>query len=277
MPVTTTRYAPWPAAVVEAVARVLAATDWPGLTGKEISRLLQQSRVTDVEPSLTKRDRLSQALLARQGQDQASNCIIRFITEAMAVGRYLGDQSRFRGLQEGLDQALVLVGYRVNDQGKVARASRAATTLDEVTALAGRIRGELQRRSVHPEALAYCREELLRESLFHAVFEAVKGLAERLRQTVDSELDGAELIDYAFGGRQAEPRLRINAHTTKSQQSEHQGFANLLRGIFGTFRNPHAHAPRETWPINEADALDLFSLLSYVHRHLDAANSHLTE
>ena len=30
-----------------------------------------------------------------------------------------------------------------------------------------------------------------------------------------------------------------------------------LRGVFGTFRNPVAHAPRTEWEISEADALDL--------------------
>jgi len=269
--VAAVRYAPWPSSVVEAVCKVLAATDRPGLTGKEISRLLVLSQLVDVAPTITKKDRLVQALIVRQQQDQASNCIIRFITEAMSIGRYLDDQARFRALQQGLTEALVLVGYILNDQGRVARATRTATTLDEVAELVGRLRSELERRRVHAEALAYCREELLRESVFHAVFEAVKGLGERLRQMLGSGLDGAELIDYGFGAKLDPPRLRINAYTTKSEQSEHQGFANLLKGIFGTFRNPQAHTPRDTWPIAEADALDLFSLLSYVHRRLDGA------
>lgn len=71
---------------------------------------------------------------------------------------------------------------RVNDQGKVARAAATATTLDEVARLAGRLRTELVRRGVHPEVLRYCEEELLRKSLFHAVFEATKDVSERLRQ-----------------------------------------------------------------------------------------------
>lgn len=35
------------------------------------------------------------------------------------------------------------------------------------------------------------------------------------------------------------------------------GFANLLRGIFGTFRNPPTHAARAAaeWTITEADSL----------------------
>jgi uncharacterized protein (TIGR02391 family) len=66
--------------------------------------------------------------------------------------------------------------------------------------------------------------------------------------------------------------LRINGYQTKSEESEHRGFANLLHGIFGTFRNPPAHTARATqeWTITEPDALDLFSMLSYLHRRLDA-------
>ena len=75
----------------------------------------------------------------------------------------------------------------------------------------------------------------------------------------------------AKGG--AAPVLRINDYGTESDVSEHRGFANLLRGIFGTFRNRPAHTPRadEEWTITETDALDLFSMLSYVHRRLDEA------
>jgi len=46
---------------------------------------------------------------------------------------------------------------------------------------------------------------------------------------------------------------------------------NLLRGLFGTFRNTTAHAPKITWKIEEQDALDILSLVSLVHRRLDSA------
>jgi uncharacterized protein (TIGR02391 family) len=89
----------------------------------------------------------------------------------------------------------------------------------------------------------------------------------------NSGLDGSDLIDYCFGGRSRQPVIRINAYASETERSEHSGFANLLRGIFGTFRNPPAHASRAAaeWMITEADALDLFSMLSLIHRRLDAA------
>jgi uncharacterized protein (TIGR02391 family) len=58
---------------------------------------------------------------------------------------------------------------------------------------------------------------------------------------------------------------------TETEQSEQKGFANLVRGMFGTFRNVTAHAPKLRWPIDEQDALDLLSLVSYLHRRIDAA------
>lgn len=46
---------------------------------------------------------------------------------------------------------------------------------------------------------------------------------------------------------------------------------NLLKGVFGTFRNTTAHAPKITWEVNEQDALDTLSMISLIHRKLDKA------
>ena len=265
-------YPMWPPGVVEALCRVLASTDWPGLSGSEIGRLLAMRGFEDVASSASKWQRLEAALQTRQQKDRASNCLIRFITDAMEPSRYVGDPGRFSALRDSLTEALALVGLRITEQGKVGKAER-AVTLDEVARLAGRLHTELTRRGVHKEVLAYCNEELVRKSLFHAVFEAVKGLAARLRAMTGSGLDGSDLVGYCFGDRSGQPVVRINRYTSESDQSEHKGFANLLRGIFGTFRNPPAHAARSAgeWTITEADALDLFSMLSFIHRRLDNA------
>jgi uncharacterized protein (TIGR02391 family) len=266
------RFSMWPPGVVESVCRVLASTDWPGLSGTEIGRLLAMRGFADVSPGATKWRRLEAAMQTRQQKDQASNCLIRFMTDAMEPSRYVDDPARFSALRDSLTEVLALVGLRVIGDGRVGTARRAAT-LDEVAQLAGRLHTELARRGVHKEVLVYCNEELIRKSLFHAVFEAVKGLAARLRALTGSGLDGSDLIDHCFGGRSGRPLVRINPYSSETDQSEHKGFANLLRGIFGTFRNPPAHAARAAgeWAITEADALDLFSMLAFIHRRLDNA------
>ncbi|HHQ4926482.1 TPA: TIGR02391 family protein, partial [Aeromonas veronii] len=67
------------------------------------------------------------------------------------------------------------------------------------------------------------------------------------------------------------PHLALSALQTESEQSEQKGFANLLKGIFGTFRNTTAHSPKITWVIEELDALDILSTISLIHRRLDGA------
>ncbi len=111
----------------------------------------------------------------------------------------------------------------------------------------------------------------MEDNCFHAVLEATKSIGVRLRERTGLEGDGAVLVDAAFGGNN--PPLRINAFSTESQRSEQRGFVNLLKGMFGIFRNPTAHEPRVEWQMPEEDALDLFVLASYAHRRIDAATN----
>jgi uncharacterized protein (TIGR02391 family) len=110
---------------------------------------------------------------------------------------------------------------------------------------------------------------LLQDNYFHAVFEATKSVADKIREKTGLGTDGAELVDQAFSVRN--PLLAINTLQAETEQSEQKGFANLLKGVFGTFRNVTAHAPKIKWPIEELDALDLLTMVSYLHRRLDRA------
>ena len=134
----------WPPGVVETVCRVLADTSYPGLTGSEIGRLLAMRGFQDVAPAATKWRRLEAAMQTRQQADRASNCLIRFITDAMEPSRYVDDPARFHALRDSLTEALALVGLKINDKGQVARAV-VASTLDDVARLAGRLQTELRR------------------------------------------------------------------------------------------------------------------------------------
>ena len=81
--------------------------------------------------------------------------------------------------------------------------------------------------------------------------------------------DGAQLVERALSLNK--PLLAINSLQTESEKAEHTGLANLLKGMFGTFRNPVSHSPRVLWKVEKQDALDLLCLVSYLHRRLDQA------
>jgi uncharacterized protein (TIGR02391 family) len=260
----------WPPAVVQSVTDALASTDWPGLSNNEIEQLLASLNIPDFLDASNKRSRLRSALLQQQHHDGTNHAIRGFLTEAMTPARYLRDPARFEELRRALAPPLSLLGLEITPQGHLGAAADTATTLDDVARITGRLRYELERRGVHAEVIRYCDQELIRQSLYHAIFEATKGVSERLRKMSGLPGDGGPLLDACFGAAGG-PLLRINAYTTESDVMEQKGFVNLVKGIFGTFRNPAAHTTRASllWNPTEADTLDLFSMLSFVHRCLD--------
>lgn len=111
--------------------------------------------------------------------------------------------------------------------------------------------------------------ELLANNYFHSVFEANKGLFQRIRDLSGITTDGVALIEQVFSNN---PILIINNYISQSEKDEHKGFCNILKGLCGMFRNPEAHEPKVTWEITEQDALEILGMISYCHRRLDNAH-----
>jgi uncharacterized protein (TIGR02391 family) len=252
---------------LEAICNILGDTG-SGLTGSEIGKLLARCNINDPEPSITKRVRLFAALRLKQGRDNCSNNVLNFIQAAMDPARFVGRLQEFNRFRDELNEALAFAGFHLAENGKL-RAVEQANTLTEAQQRANRLRSKLNDRHVHSDVLQFCKAELLQENYFHAVFEATKSVAQKIRDKTGLTGDGADIVDEAF--KISAPRLAINSLRTETEESEHKGFANLLRGMFGTFRNVTGHAPKITWPISEEDALDLLSLVSYLHRRLDSS------
>lgn len=262
------------APTLEALCGVIGDTGG-GLTGSEIGTLLRQCQIEDVAPGITKRHRLYEALARRQERDGVANNVISFVQAAMHPARYVGKSQLFEERQASINSVLALAGLRVDDEGRIATAQRARTA-GEAEQRAGRLRAELIRRQVHADVLKACRAELLEENYFHAVLEATKSVAEKVRQLSGLTLDGAELVDEAFGMRDRDrrprdPILALNTLVSIAEQSEQRGMMHLTKGIFAVFRNPTAHELKTRWAVDEREALDLLTMVSVVHRRLEAA------
>ena len=257
-------------AELESVCRVVADTV-EGLTGTEIGTFLAQLGIRDPAAGMTKWKRLLAALSEQQQRDACSNKVLHFITEAMKPVRYVGKSDVFESRRLQLNQVLVFVGVELGNDGQL-RQRVAARTLSEAEARAGRLKSELLKRNVHSDVLRFCRAELLQDNYFHAVLEATKSVSEKIRGKTGLAGDGAELADQALAlGKTGMPFLAFNSLQTDSEQSEQKGLLNLMKGVFGTFRNTTAHAPRVSWNMTEQDALDLLTMASFLHRRLDSA------
>jgi len=248
---------------LENIARSLV----DALTHRELSTLLKECGIEEQEGG-PRWERLLSSLSARQERDGCGNNVGAVIQAILQPSRFAGRGEQHLTLLEGVNKFLAFDGLHVDETGHL-RAVPRATTVSEADARASRLREELIQRRVHSDVLAFCRAELLQDNYFHAVLEATKSVAEKVRRRTGLGLDGAKLATAAFGS--AQPRLALNSLQTETERSEQRGFENLLIGFFGTFRNPLAHAPKVTWPILEHDAFDLLTMASYLHRRIDAA------
>jgi len=255
---------------LEQICGVLGATSG-GLTGSEIGSLLAQLGIKDDFPTDTKRRRLFAALCNRQRADGCGNYVVAFIQKAMDPVRYVNDRDGFEQRRHGLNHVLAFSGYALGEDGKL-RLQQAVKTLDEAEERADKMRIELRRRHVHSDVLKFCRAELIRSNYFHAVLEATKSVADKIRVRTGLQSDGSALVDQAFGiGSAGMPLLALNTLQTETERNEQTGMMNLMKGMFSSFRNPTAHAPKISWTITEQDAMDLLSLASLLHRRIDNA------
>lgn len=257
-------------ATIEKISQILGDTS-TGFSGSELGRLLVECNIDDIELSMTKWKRLNIALLNKQNRDNCANNIVHFIQTAMQPIRHINNLEWYKNKLFELNKILSFEGYKILENGKIEKAVSKTTTINEAIARATKLKKDLISRQVHQDILIYCNEELLVDNYFHAVFEATKSIASKIRQKTDLTTDGATLIDEAFSFKDKLPLLALNKLETESEKSEQKGFINLLKGIFGTFRNTTAHSPKIEWSISEEDALDILSMISLVHRKLDKA------
>ena len=258
---------PLSVAVLELISNILGDTN-NGLTGTEIHRFLLQAKIEDILEKgqfVSKRVRLFKAFVNFQDRYQCCNNILKCIQLILTPSRYVGRLEEFEELRTKINQQLAFEGYEINENGKFSNKKK-ANVISDVELKVENIKQELTERKAHAQIFKYCTPELLTNNYFHAVFEAQKGLFQRIRDLSGLTSDGTSLIEQAFSRN---PILIINKFQTNQEMDEHTGFCNILKGLCGMFRNSGAHQPKIYWNIDEQDALEILGLISYCHRRLD--------
>lgn len=254
---------------MEALAKILADSG-QGLTGTELSKFIPEAGLLDIDPSNTKWKRLYNSFVDYQNKNKNSNNILTFINLSMKPSRFVGQNEKFESIRAELNKRLSFIGLLLNEKG-VFNLVTTATTITEAEQRVNRFKSKLENRNIHSKIYEYCNAELITENYFHSVFEAVKSIAEEIRKRTNLILDGAELVDKALSV--SNPLIKINSLQTETEQSEQKGFSNLIKGVFGMFRNTTAHAPKVVWEITEDEALDIMTTISLIHKKLNK-NSH---
>jgi uncharacterized protein (TIGR02391 family) len=253
--------------ILEGICRVVADTE-KGLTGTELNKAILDAKMKDVNPEMTKWKRMYNSCADIQNRLGCSNNILTLIQIAYHPSRFINNKEKFESRRSELNKILAFIGLEYSDSGKYHPVEKAVTITD-AEKRATLLLTKLRDRNVHPDVIRFCKSELLQDNYFHAVFEATKSVADKIRTLSGLNGDGSELVQEALSTKN--PILQINHLTTETELGEQKGFSNLLIGFFGMFRNVTAHVPKIKWIIEENDALDMMSMASLMHRKLDVA------
>ena len=263
---------------LKAICGIVAHTS-EGLTKSELTTLLGQSGICLVDDGssrnqlgytigLNKREWLYNCLVTEINKSQSFSKIFSFLQAALNPTSYTSVDSRqkYRYLFEETNKILLFAGLSIDQSGRLVEVTQ-AQTLAEVDQRVNHLKKALYDRAIHFEVQKYCVEDYLREDYYDAVFEAAKGLAERVRQISGLTTDGGALFQAAFSKN--DPYIFFNAMKTESERSEFTGLKELLEAIFHLVRNPAAHTPKINWKTDETKALDILALISFAHKYLD--------
>lgn len=260
-------------AVLSSIAHSIGDAGGP-LIGRIISDILAACGISDTSVERTKWKVVYHAFKSIQSSDSCGNRVGAFLESALDPARWSSDEHRggYDRTRESINRALLTTGLEIGKNGKL-RSVNPAATVDEAHERANRLRALLEKRGVHHLVLAVCAKLVLRdENYFHAVFEAAKSVAVRLRDMTGFTSDGNTLVNETLEcGSRPYPIVALNRYDTSSLQNEQKGITHLVRGLFHAFRNVTAHEPAISWPISELDALDMMSTASLIHRRLDSA------
>lgn len=115
-----------PSEVLENICRVIANTE-TGLTGTEIGRLLAESLIEDIDPTMTKWKRLFNAFANSQNKHKCSNNILTFLSKAMQPVRYVDNPELFQHRLLELNKRLCFVGLELSENAKYRKIPKSST------------------------------------------------------------------------------------------------------------------------------------------------------
>lgn len=262
-------------ATIEQIAKALGRE----LTGSEITSMLENLSLYDFDndrrvsnPNLTnttKWRRINESIIAKIRDVYGNHAPLWNVIQYVAnPARYIKQPGQWRNLRQSINEILIFNSYELGDDGLINQVS-AANTMTEALERTQSLSNRLTPLKLDRRVMMFCREELLREDYFHAIFEASKGLMSRIQSLSGLQLDGTPLIEKSFSLRAPILFLRNNRLQTADERDMYFAISALLKTIVYMYRNPQAHHPKLYDEKNIDDAVSAFVMISKAHRILD--------
>lgn len=238
------------------------------LTNRQITEQFLNSSLVDTGEGTNKPDRIYYCLKARQKQDNCANNVLSFVLRIIDPKRYT-EEAEFEKHRTVINEKLLYEGIEIDKSGQ-ARIVEKAKTISEAKRRSLKVKERVHGIGIHSDILPYCESEWLNENYFHAILEITKSVAERLRQKSAYNSDGADLVDQCFAlGKDKKPMLAFSTLQTESDESEHKGFGNFIKGFFSMYRNPKAHDPKLLEDTQLTEMTEVLVIATIIQNKLD--------
>ena len=239
------------------------------ITGSKLTNMLENLNIRplDDDYKCTKWRRIYNSIAIYQNQHKNGDIFIKVIEYIMApINFHEYGKDKYESIVKELNELLFMSGLELNKTGKVTQVEKSDTLRDAESRAYG-LKMALKPFNIHPQILTFCNPEILSENYFHLVFEATKCTLNHLRIISELTLDGNQLINECFSGKN--PLLLINKFDTVAAQDEHKGLHSLLNLIVYWYRNPKAHTAKFFSDDSQEDAIAAIILISKARTLLD--------
>lgn len=244
------------------------------ITGTKITVMFQRLGLINLDDNRdhisTKWRRINESVTIACRRLRSSKPLFQVI-EYIAQPQFFVDHlENWNNLKNQVNGCLLFYGFKLTDNGQVVETA----PVSSVTEAQKRLKGfdtRLRELDIHPLVYKFCREELLSENYFHAIFEASKGVLNRIRDLSGLKLDGNQLVLTAFNLKNPILLLKSNYLSNQEEKDEYFAASALLKTVVYMYRNPEAHTLKLYDPRNINDAITAFVLMSKAHQILDSA------
>jgi uncharacterized protein (TIGR02391 family) len=238
------------------------------LTHTKITEFLKAANIPEFAEGSNKTDRIFYALMAKQKNDGCANNILNLVQKVVHPKRY-SDEVEFENNRSAINSKLLYEGLELDKFGAFQVVAK-ARTISEAKERSKKIKEKIHGIAIHPDIIKYCEQEALKENYFHAILEITKCIAQTFRDKSGYTSDGSDLVDDCLAlGKEKKPMLAFNTLSDPSEESEHKGFANFVKGFFSMYRNPKAHNPKILEDTQLSDMTEVLVIASIILRKLD--------
>ena len=235
-------------------------------TNTQIDECFRQLRLSAQSAPSTKWKRILFVFRKYQDKNKSPKEVFRILECLLAPVRFIKDQKTYNAVLTETNKVLCTEGYEIDSSGAVILVEK-LSTLDAINERYNSLIKKLQDRNIHDQVLKYCTAELLSENYFHSIFEAAKGISERVREMSGVDEDGVKLYNAVFSV--SNPILKYNDLISDSEKNQQNGLKEMLYGVTHYVRNVTAHEPKIKWIIDESAAIEILTVISFLHSALD--------